>query len=1055
LGLGPCSVGSCVIIYIIMPASFVFRTNQGKAYTADTYFIFGKPAPVTINSVVASASPNKYPVTVADVSGTSITNGINYNVLSFASVSTTTSYTVNYTCNSATTIYVLAVGGGGGGGTWLGGGGGAGGVVMMPIYLQSGTNQTISISVGAGGSGATSSGSGAANGQTGGYNTTVMFNPSSSSSIPIIIASGGGSGGCNNNLGGVINSSGTISGGGGSGYGYSATSPSPANNNNYNFANGGAYASGSGSGGGGGGAGTIGQNSFVNGPGVNGGNGIQCYLPGINNFSPSGTSYGTYYWGGGGGSAGNNSPAGPGGNGGLGGGGGGGGGLTSQNGGVGGTGGINLGYTANANPNYGGAGGANTGGGGGATYGAAGGTVSGAGGSGIVIIAFPSATALTNNQAAVLPASIYSNSVYSAVLNNATLSSLAYNSIKGAFACRLLNYNYFGPVMTLRYSTDTTGINTQNFYADVFGNLGTQYLGTGQSVSAWLSANSANTTYAYVAKWYGQGMDVSFNAATQYITTAQPVYEVPNGVINFGYTTGYTLGTNLPSAWARNAYFYLPNGAYPYADASSSIINRLWNFAASGWIAAGGTTTDFFQIGSNTGSSWMNYYGIAGTAYNSTTTASAWATPNQVVSVLYTSGQLGQSSVNFNNSGAKNAIGGGSSAARTTSPLYNWIGSAQGNTAQYFGNHQLYNMYIFNSSLTDADRLLVEATPYTYSASATTTIAGLSATNITSTNFSLSWTALASPNYYILWINGSMYGSYTAGSAGTYTTTVTPGVSGPWTVNLYAYNSSNVLLASGTTATGFRTTTLNVTSWYNPDNITMVSGCITTYPDAIGNYSMNTLTGTAATTFAVTTGTFNSATVKYINNNGSGLGVYSTNNTYYSLTNYPKWFIFCYYTSGTGSNNYLINEASAFTGNGFGDYSFRYVTGTNPWTNPDIQYGNLAYYINGTAGTVNVSPTAGSWNIVSLNVGDPNTIPTINGFKYYFAQMGLFANQRFTSVRAYSGYMGDLFVSTSSSFTDNSRQVIEGYLAWKYGIQGSLPAGHPYKSSAPGPIVVG
>lgn len=30
-----------------------------------------------------------------------------------------------------------------------------------------------------------------------------------------------------------------------------------------------------------------------------------------------------------------------------------------------------------------------------------------------------------------------------------------------------------------------------------------------------------------------------------------------------------------------------------------------------------------------------------------------------------------------------------------------------------------------------------------------------------------------------------------------------------------------------------------------------------------------------------------------------------------------------------------------------------------------------------------------------------------------------------------------------------NRQLIEGYLAWKWGIQASLPAGHPYKNSAP------
>jgi hypothetical protein len=36
--------------------------------------------------------------------------------------------------------------------------------------------------------------------------------------------------------------------------------------------------------------------------------------------------------------------------------------------------------------------------------------------------------------------------------------------------------------------------------------------------------------------------------------------------------------------------------------------------------------------------------------------------------------------------------------------------------------------------------------------------------------------------------------------------------------------------------------------------------------------------------------------------------------------------------------------------------------------------------------------------------------------------------------------------------TDNSvatRQKIEGYLAWKWGLEGNLPSGHPYKNAAP------
>ena len=37
----------------------------------------------------------------------------------------------------------------------------------------------------------------------------------------------------------------------------------------------------------------------------------------------------------------------------------------------------------------------------------------------------------------------------------------------------------------------------------------------------------------------------------------------------------------------------------------------------------------------------------------------------------------------------------------------------------------------------------------------------------------------------------------------------------------------------------------------------------------------------------------------------------------------------------------------------------------------------------------------------------------------------------------------------SAALSDANRQKLEGYLAWKWGLQGSLPGGHPYKSAAP------
>jgi hypothetical protein len=48
-----------------------------------------------------------------------------------------------------------------------------------------------------------------------------------------------------------------------------------------------------------------------------------------------------------------------------------------------------------------------------------------------------------------------------------------------------------------------------------------------------------------------------------------------------------------------------------------------------------------------------------------------------------------------------------------------------------------------------------------------------------------------------------------------------------------------------------------------------------------------------------------------------------------------------------------------------------------------------------------------------------------------------------------NGYLYEVLVY-SQALSVSDRQKIEGYLAWKWGLQGSLPANHPYKSAPPG-----
>ena len=63
-------------------------------------------------------------------------------------------------------------------------------------------------------------------------------------------------------------------------------------------------------------------------------------------------------------------------------------------------------------------------------------------------------------------------------------------------------------------------------------------------------------------------------------------------------------------------------------------------------------------------------------------------------------------------------------------------------------------------------------------------------------------------------------------------------------------------------------------------------------------------------------------------------------------------------------------------------------------------------------------------------------------------QIGYRHTDRSYSDVALNAYIAEIVYYNSQLGTTNQQQV-EGYLAWKWGIQGSLPAGHPYSGASP------
>jgi hypothetical protein len=101
--------------------------------------------------------------------------------------------------------------------------------------------------------------------------------------------------------------------------------------------------------------------------------------------------------------------------------------------------------------------------------------------------------------------------------------------------------------------------------------------------------------------------------------------------------------------------------------------------------------------------------------------------------------------------------------------------------------------------------------------------------------------------------------------------------------------------------------------------------------------------------------------------------------------------------------------------------------------------GNATLYVNGVTGTSN---TYSIYNQAILSAPGNGGIAAGNG-----TVAGLTLSRSALS-RFYNGYTYEVILYNSQLNT-NQRQQVEGYLAWKWGLQGSLPSNHPFKTYRP------
>ena len=113
--------------------------------------------------------------------------------------------------------------------------------------------------------------------------------------------------------------------------------------------------------------------------------------------------------------------------------------------------------------------------------------------------------------------------------------------------------------------------------------------------------------------------------------------------------------------------------------------------------------------------------------------------------------------------------------------------------------------------------------------------------------------------------------------------------------------------------------------------------------------------------------------------------------------------------------------------------------------------GNFTWYVVTLTISTVTSPTS------SVIVTELGTSPTFfaNGTNALsassstnFTTGGITVGNRFTLNNGFPGHICE-FIIYSASLTTPDRQQVEGYLAWKWGLQTSLPPTHPYKNSTP------
>jgi hypothetical protein len=214
----------------------------------------------------------------------------------------------------------------------------------------------------------------------------------------------------------------------------------------------------------------------------------------------------------------------------------------------------------------------------------------------------------------------------------------------------------------------------------------------------------------------------------------------------------------------------------------------------------------------------------------------------------------------------------------------------------------------------------------------------------------------------------------------------------------------------------------------SPSSITLNGATVSQWNDKSGN-GRHATQATAANQPTYTANGLNGKPVLTFDGSNDELNFSATRNSLYSVATIVK--------TNLGESGYFQFGAVNTYGSMFAEAGPSYRARGPAFTDAVAPFiaGETAILVGtyGTTSNIWKNGTQGTPASSSLDPMPPNTtsaIGSLNGT--YFL----------------NGLMGEIVVANENLSTDN-RQKLEGYLAWKWGTQASLPVSHPYYSAPP------